>query len=67
MDRAKVPGMLISIIVPVYNRPDEVCDLLRSLTDQTDRNFQIVIVEDGSTVRCKDQVDLYAEDRKSVV
>lgn len=61
MDRAKVPGMLISIIVPVYNRPDEVCDLLRSLTDQTDRNFQIVIVEDGSTVRCKDQVDLYAD------
>ena len=45
-------GLLFSIIVPVYNRPDEVAELLQSLQAQTDRGFEIVIVEDGSTVCC---------------
>lgn len=44
--------MLFSIIVPVYNRPDEMADLLASLDAQTDRGFEIVIVEDGSTISC---------------
>lgn len=43
-------SILFSIIVPVYNRPDEVADLLKSLQAQTDGGFEIVIVEDGSTV-----------------
>ena len=41
-----------SIIVPVYNRPDEVADLLVSLKAQTDRGFEIILVEDGSTIAC---------------
>ncbi|MDE6340561.1 MAG: glycosyltransferase [Muribaculaceae bacterium] len=41
--------MLFSIIVPVYNRRDEVADLLRSLESQTDKGFEIILVEDGST------------------
>src|SRR5690554_7683338 len=44
--------MRISIIVPVYNRPAEVSDLLESLTLQTDVLFEVLIVEDGSTQRC---------------
>lgn len=51
------PMMLFSIIVPVYNRPDEIADLLKSLQHQTDKGFETVIVEDGSTVRCKQQCD----------
>lgn len=39
-----------SIIVPVYNRPDEIAELLKSLDSQTDKGFQLVLVEDGSTV-----------------
>ena len=46
-----------SIIIPVYNRPDEVADLLDSLGRQTVRNFEAVLVEDGSTVPCSAQVD----------
>ncbi len=53
-------GMLFSIIVPVYNRPDEVADLLRSLAAQTDRGFETVIVEDGSTVPCMKQCDEFS-------
>lgn len=46
-----------SIIVPVYNRPAEVKDLCDSLLLQTDKDFELIIVEDGSTVACKDIVD----------
>ena len=44
-----------SIIVPVYNRPSEVGELLESLSLQTCKDFEVVIVEDGSTITC-DQI-----------
>ena len=37
-----------SIIIPVYNRPDEIKELLDSLQRQTLKDFEIVIIEDGS-------------------
>ncbi len=46
-----------SIIVPVYNRPAEVHDLVDSLLAQTKRNFELVVVEDGSTVDCRTIVE----------
>ena len=49
-----------SIIVPVYNRPDEVDELLESLCSQTLKGFEVVIVEDGSQKPCKDVCDKYA-------
>lgn len=52
---------LFSIIVPVYNRPDEVAELLDSLKVQTDKGFEIILVEDGSTVPCRDQADAAAD------
>ncbi len=53
--------MLFSIIVPVYNRPDEVADLLGSLAVQSDRGFEIILVEDGSTVLCRPQAEAYSD------
>ena len=52
--------MRYSIIVPVYNRPDEVDELLESLCAQTLKDFEVVIVEDGSKETCKDVCDKYA-------
>ena len=49
-----------SIIIPVYNRPDEVNDLLESLSKQTYKDFEVIIVEDGSTVCCADAVKRYS-------
>lgn len=46
-----------SIIIPVYNRPDEVADLLRSLAAQTLKNFETIIVEDGSPLPCREVVE----------
>ena len=52
--------MKYSIIVPVFNRPDEVDELLESLSSQTLKDFEVVIVEDGSQIPCKDVCDKYA-------
>ncbi|MDE6096802.1 MAG: glycosyltransferase [Muribaculaceae bacterium] len=51
--------LMFSIIIPVYNRPDEIADLLASLAKQTDNGFETIIVEDGSTVRCDRQCGEY--------
>ncbi|MFZ2907145.1 MAG: glycosyltransferase [Cyclobacteriaceae bacterium] len=50
-----------SIIIPVYNRPEEVRELLLSLTRQTILNFEIIIIEDGSSVCCDDVVDEFRD------
>ena len=54
-----------SIIVPVYNRPDEIAELLESLTMQTFKDFEVLIVEDNSPQKCdlvvesfKDRLDV---------
>ena len=52
--------MRYSIIVPVFNRPDEVGELLESLAQQTFKDFEVIIVEDGSTKTCKDVCDQFA-------
>ena len=52
--------MKYSIIVPVYNRPDEVDELLQSLCEQTVKDFEVIIVEDGSIKPCKDVCNKYA-------
>ena len=51
---------LFSVIVPVFNRPDEISDLLASLASQSDSGFETVIVEDGSTIPCREQCEAYA-------
>ena len=52
--------MYFSFIIPVYNRPDEVDELLHSLTQQSYKNvFEVVIVEDGSTLKCNDIIEKY--------
>ena len=50
-----------SVIIPVYNRPDEVRDLLESLSNQTSHDFEILLVEDGSTLPCRSVANDYSE------
>ena len=51
--------MQYSIIVPVFNRPDEVDELLQSLCGQTIKDFEVIIVEDGSTKPCEEVCKKY--------
>jgi len=47
-----------SFIVPVFNRPDEINELLTSMLEvKGNKDFEIVIIEDGSSIPCKDIVD----------
>lgn len=48
-----------SIIIPVFNRPDEIDELLESLTCQTFKRFEVIVVEDGSQIRCDKIVEKY--------
>ena len=53
--------MFYSVIIPVYNRPDEVNELLLSLTKQHFTNFEVLIVEDGSAIPCEEIVKRYSD------
>ncbi|MBN2524020.1 MAG: glycosyltransferase [Bacteroidales bacterium] len=51
--------MKYSIIIPLYNRPAEIDELLDSLTKQSFKDFEIIVVEDGSTIPSKHIIDKY--------
>lgn len=53
--------MKFSIVVPVYNRPNEIEELLESLTRQEYTHIEVIIVEDGSTKTCKSEVEAFSE------
>jgi glycosyltransferase involved in cell wall biosynthesis len=54
-----------SVIVPVYNRPEEITELLESLTMQTFKDFEVLILEDNSPNKC-DRVVASFTDRLDV-
>lgn len=53
--------MRYSVIIPVYNRPGEIDELLRTLTEVTYKSFEVLVVEDGSTNTCAHIIDRYAD------
>ena len=52
--------MRYSFIIPVYNRSDELDELLDSLTRQTFTGFEVLVVDDGSSVPCREVAEKYA-------
>lgn len=53
--------MFFSIIIPVFNRPEELFELLKSLTHQTFSNFEVVIIEDGSSISSEKVIDTFKD------
>ncbi|MGQ1891554.1 glycosyltransferase [Thermophagus sp. OGC60D27] len=51
----------ISFVIPVYNRPQEIDELLESFSHQTSKDFEIIVVEDGSSLSSQDIVDEWAK------
>lgn len=51
--------MKYSLIIPVYNRPNEVDELLQSLLAQHFKDFEVIVVEDGSSIPCTDVIAKY--------
>lgn len=50
-----------SIIIPVYSRPDEIKELLESLTLQTYKDFEVLVIEDGSENKCETICNSFSE------
>lgn len=57
--------MFFSIVIPLYNRPQEIDELLESLTQQQYGSFEVIVIEDGSFKPAKDVVMRY-QDRLDV-
>ncbi|WP_114937950.1 glycosyltransferase [Mucilaginibacter endophyticus] len=53
--------MFFSIIIPLYNRPQEIKELLETLTLQTYRNFEVLVIEDGSVNDAEAIVNTFAD------
>ena len=52
-----------SIIIPVFNRPQEIEELLQSLTKQTfENNFEVLIIEEGSTLKSDEIASKYSKE-----
>lgn len=54
-----VDVMKYSVIIPVYNRPDEIGELLESIAAQPRPDVEVIIVEDGSAIDCREVVEKY--------
>lgn len=54
-------SMFFSIIVPLYNRPQEIKELLETLVLQTYTQFEVLVIEDGSVKDAADIVTSFAD------
>jgi len=53
--------MFFSIIIPLYNRPQEIDELLYTLTLQSYQQFEVLVIEDGSQLHAKKIVEKYSD------
>jgi glycosyltransferase involved in cell wall biosynthesis len=53
--------MFFSLIIPVYNRPQELDELLACVVEQTYTNFEVIVIEDGSVEKADQVANKYAK------
>ena len=53
--------MFYSFVIPVYNRPDHMEDLLDCLANQSIKSFEVIVVESGSSIKSDKVVESYKE------
>ena len=53
--------MLFSVLIPVYNTSKYLDECINSVLSQTEKDFEIVLLNDGSTDNSGDICDSYAE------
>lgn len=48
--------MLISVIIPIYNQIESLSLILKAFNNQTDKDFEVVIADDGSNEVCRNKL-----------
>jgi len=56
-----MPTPLISVIIPTCNRVTFVCEAIDSVLAQTEKDFELIVVDDGSTDATAATVESYGE------
>ena len=51
----------ISIIIAVFNRKDELFELLNPLSHQSDKDFEVIVVDDGSKIDLRPTIEMFQE------
>lgn len=67
MDRVNESSKLVSIIMPVYNRVNIVEMAIDSVLNQTYTNFELIIVDDGSTDGTRDLLQSISDSRIKLI
>ena len=58
---------VISVVLPVYNCAEYIGDSVQSILDQTFSNFELIIIEDGSTDRTSDVLKEFRDPRIQII
>ena len=66
MERIVPMNAKISVIVPVYNVEKYLKNSIDSILNQTYENFEIILVDDGSTDCCPEICDCYAKKNDNI-
>lgn len=53
----------VSVIIPTYNRAASIAASIQSVLDQTWQNYEIIVVDDGSTDDTRQVVEAFTDDR----